>query len=102
MFLNDALSFEEHCEQVHTELCVTAEQFPTEHWKGVMEGSEDVEDVEAQNLEVAQSVAFPEENRPRVRDIPTPIGAAGRFARCFPLCFPMGIADMYDSRPISV
>ena len=29
MFLNDALSFEEHCEQVHTELCVTAEQFPT-------------------------------------------------------------------------
>jgi hypothetical protein len=61
VFLNDALSFEEHCEQVHTEHCVTAEQFPTSEWKGVMAGSEDVEDVEVKNLEVVQGVAFPEE-----------------------------------------
>ena len=102
VFLNDSLSFEEHCEQVHMELSVTCEHFPNSQWKGVMEGSEVVEDAEAEGLKVAQSLALPEENWPRVRDEPTPIGAPGRFAKCIPLCFPMGIADMHGDRFIEV
>ena len=37
-----------------------------------------------------------------VRDVPVDFRAHGRFAKAFPLRFPMGIADLFDSRPYEV
>ena len=102
-FLNDELSFEEHCERVQMELCVTADRWGAEDSRAAMEGPGQVADVEEEALNVAQSLAgLSEENWPRVHDEPTPVGAPGRFAKAFPLCLPMGIADMFDWRTTDV
>ena len=39
---------------------------------------------------------------PLVRDVPVDFRAQGRFAKAFPLRFPMGTADLFDARPVEV
>ena len=39
---------------------------------------------------------------PRVHDQAAQFRGAGRFAKAFPLRFPMGIADLYDERSLEV
>ena len=53
------------------------------------------EDAEAQEL--AESLAY---GWPAVHDEPTLPRAPGRFAKSFPLKFPMGVADLYEERDV--
>ena len=54
---------------------------------------------DAETHDYAEALAY---GWPSVHDEPTLPRAPGRFAKSFPLKFPMGIADLYDARDIPV
>ena len=65
----------------------------------VQQGERNAVAQEADAQDFAQSLAY---GWPTVHDEPTLPRAPGRFAKSFPLKFPMGIADLHDDRPIQV
>ena len=60
-------------------------------------GNAATEQVDAEDY--AQSLAY---GWPSVGAEPTVPRAPGRFAKSFPLKFPMGVGDLHEERPISV
>ena len=65
----------------------------------VQQGERTAAAEEADAEDYARSLAY---GWPAVHDEPTLPRAPGRFAKSFPLKFPMGIADLHDDRPIEV
>ncbi len=65
----------------------------------VAQGAGNAATEEADAEAYAQSLAY---GWPTVHDEPTVPRAPGRFAKSFPLKFPMGIGDLHDERPIPV
>ena len=88
------------CDEVLLDLSVV------EHWRGgvadaatgCMEGGGYM-DVEEQLREAAGNVVFGWPSRDAE---PVFLRTPGRFVRCFPLEFPMGVADLFDARPRKV
>ena len=66
---------------------------------GTMEKRKNLVADEADAQGVAEALAY---GYPSRRDDPTGIRSPGRFAKSFPLLFPMGIADMFEDRPRDV
>ena len=55
-------------------------------------------DVDAEQMHLAEQLVMPEKSWPAVSSKPGLFKDSGKFARCFPLSLPMGIADMWDER----
>ena len=64
----------------------------------VLEDSQAGVDPEEKLLNLARGLAAPELSWPAVSNSPIMVGNQGRFAKAFPLSFPMGIADLFDHR----
>ena len=77
------------------ELCSVEQFFGTEGSGGAMEHGEEVLDAEEEAARVAESVVH---GWPAVSSEPVPAADVGRFPRAHPLEFPMGVADLHDSR----
>jgi len=83
-------------EELSEELAVVNEHHaPTEH-AGCMDSAPQGEDVEETAQAMARSLAY---GWPTVDREPEGFRSPGRFAKCFPLQFPMGEGDPFDWRP---
>ena len=94
----DDTSVQDLEDEVDTELRVAADYFAGDSARGCMEAAPESDDVEAESRGLAESLAAPERSWPRVADEPSAWKAPGKFAKALPLCFPMGLADLYDDR----
>ena len=86
-------------ERVLEELVGAANMFGDSAGGAVAQGEGNTAKEEADAEAYAQTMAY---GWPTVHDEPTQPRAQGRFAKSFPLLFPMGIADLHDDRPIKV
>ena len=101
-FADEAASEQELLEEVEFELKVTGEQLSWVAAHGAMEEGEQVADVDAEQMHLAEQLAMPEKSWPAVSSKPSRFEESGKLSRCFPLALPMGIADMWDERDIDV
>jgi len=96
-FAADDVECQDLADEVEAEMRIVSEHFLMSA-RGCMEAAPESNDVEAEALHLAESLAAPEVGWPRVAEEPTAYKATGRFTRALPLSFPMGVADMYDIR----
>jgi hypothetical protein len=82
------------------ELSIVAEHFPRSMSSGTMDKSGGGADPDADANNVAEQALF---GWPAVSDKPVWSRSERRFVDCYPLEFPMGVADMYEdrARPVS-
>ena len=93
---SDDVDVDQLAEEVELELCIATEHFASSTSRGCMEAATVEDDPEGQALKLAQNLAAPQYGWPRISEEPAPFREPGRFAKAFPLSFPMGIADMFD------
>ncbi len=86
-------------ERVLEELVGAANMFGDGGRGAIAQGEGTAATEEAETEEFAESLAY---GWPTVHDEPTAMRAPGRFAKSFPLKFPMGVADLHDEREIPV
>jgi len=92
-------SVEELAEHLVMEIAVAAGHSGGVYNTGTREVKRQGEDVEEETKQTADELIA---GWPRVHAEPRAVRSRGRFAKSFPLQFPMGIADLYDDRPIEV
>ena len=83
-------------DDVLLELSVAAAQWQLLESSGSVERAEECGDAEEEALRGAERVVYGWPSRKAEATEPR---APGRFAKSFPLEFPMGVADLYDERP---
>jgi hypothetical protein len=91
----ERLCLEECQDRLLLELTIVAEHFPQSMSSGTMDNSGGGIDPDADATRVAEQVLF---GWPAVSDKPVWSRSERRFVDCYPLEFPMGVADMYEDR----
>ena len=86
-------------DQVLAELHVVSDRVAFLQGNGCMEAREEGEDPEETAQALAGSLVH---GWPTVEKEPEGLRSPGRFAKCFPLEFPMGVSDPFDQRPRDV
>jgi hypothetical protein len=93
--LEQDVCLEECQDRLLLELSIVAEHFPQSMSSGTMDKSGGGADPDADATKVAEQALF---GWPAVSDKPVWSRSERRFVDCYPLEFPMGVADMYEDR----
>jgi hypothetical protein len=100
--LEDPASYEERedlVERLLEEMVAVASLAGGMETGAIAQGGRTAAEEDAEAEQVAERLAY---GWPDVDDEPTNPRLAGRFAKSFPLLYPMGVADMHDERAVKV